>query len=296
MDVAAPRWSSASVLVYAGGFTVLGSALGWLVWFSARYGDAALAAWALAVVVLLDGTALAFLQRGHRIAAGVFAFAGVVAFAAFVGALFTWFGWLGHESSASTLRGFDTGRLGIELLTLLVAAASLRRFRHPLLMLPVAFLSWLLLTDLLSGGGGWSAVVSFAIGLVFLASALGADAGPRRPYGFWLHLAAGLTIGGSFLYFWHSGNVDWILVCLASLVYVRFAAALERSSWAVLGTAGLLLASVHFTLEWTSVSVPFLGQAGHADRGWVGPLVFAVTGLLLVALGLRLARRERIVL
>jgi hypothetical protein len=295
MEVAVPRWSAWSFLVYAGGLTVLGSALGWLAWFSARYGDAAFAAWALVVAALLDGTAYAFIRRGHRIAAGVFAFTGVVGFAAFIAALFTWFGWLGHQGSSSTFRGFDTGRLAVELLTLIAAAVSLRTFRHPLGMLPVALVSWVFVTDLLSGGGDWSAIVTFLTGLAFLAWALGLDAGPRRPYGFWLHVAAGLTIGGSLLDFWHSGNVDWILVVLGSLAYVRLAAALGRSSWAVLGTVGLLIASTHFTLEWTSVNVPFLGEAGHSSRGWVPPLVFAVTGLLLVALGLRLGRREPVV-
>jgi len=294
VEVVVPRWSSSSFLVYAGGFTVLGSALGWLGWFSAHHGDAAFAAWALVVAALLDAKAYAFLRRGHRIAAGVFAFAGVVGFATFVAALFTWFGWLGNQGTSSSFRGFDTGRLAVELLTLTAAAVSLRTFRHPLGMLPVALVSWVFVTDLVSGGGDWSAIVSLLVGVVFLVSALGIDAGPRRPYGFWLHLAAGLTIGGSLLHFWHSGNVDWILIVLASLAYVRLAAALGRSSWAVLGTVGLLSASTHFTLEWTSVNVPFLGSEGQSDRSWVPPLVFAVTGLLLVALGLRLARRERV--
>ncbi|MDP9285806.1 MAG: hypothetical protein M3P41_12775 [Actinomycetota bacterium] len=294
MEIVVPRWSSWSFLVYAGGLTVLASALGWLSYLSGRHGDAAFTAWALVVAVLLEGTAHLFLRRGHRLAAGVFAFSGVVGFAVFVGALFTWFGWLGHQSSSSTFRGFDTARLALELLTVAAAVATLRTFRHPLLMLPVVLVAWLFVTDLLSGGGGWSATVTLVVGLVFLAWALGVDAGPRRPYGFWLHVAAGLTIGGSLLYFWHSGNADWVLVVVASLVYVRLAGALDRSSWAVLGTLGLLIASVHFALEWTSVRIPFFGAAGSSSRGWVPPLVFAVTGLLLVALGLATGRRQRV--
>ncbi len=294
MEVAIPRWATWSFLIYAGGFTVLGSALGWLAYFSSHYGDAAYAAWALVVFVLLRGAAHAFLRRGDRVAAGVFALAGVVGFAAFVGALFIWFGWLGHQGTSSTFRGFDTGRLALELLTLAAAAASLRTFRYPLLMLPVALVSWVFVTDLLSNGGDWSAVVTLLAGLLFLGWALGADGGPRRPYGFWLHVAAGLLVGGSLLHFWHSGNVDWILIVLASLVYVRLAVALGRSSWAVLGTLGLLFASVHFTLKWSSVTVPIFGPAGHSSRGWVPPLVFSVTGLVLVALGLMLGRRQRV--
>jgi hypothetical protein len=95
--------------------------------------------------------------------------------------------------------------------------------------------------------------------------------------------------------FWNSGTFDWILVVLASLVYVRVAGALERSSWAVFGTLGLLFASVHFALDWTSVSIPFFGPTGQASRGWVPPLVFSVTGCLLVVLGLALGRRQHTV-
>jgi hypothetical protein len=292
MEVVVPRWSSSTVLVYAGGLTVLGSALGWLAWFSSRHGDAAFAAWALVVAAVLHGAAYAFLQRGHRLAAGVFAFTAVVGFAAFFAALFTWFGWLGRQGTSSSFRGFDTGRLAVELLTLAVAAVSLRTFRHPLGMLPVALVSWVFVTDLLSGGGDWSAVVSLLVGVVYLTWALSLDAGPRRPYGFWLHVAAGLTIGGSLLHFWSSGTLGWILICLGSLVYIRLAAGLGRSSWAVLGTVGLLLAASHFTLEWTSINVPFFGSEGHSARAWVPPLVFGLTGLLLVALGLRLGRRQ----
>jgi hypothetical protein len=280
--------------VYAGGFTVLSSAAAWLTYLSVRYGAAAFAAWALLVAALLYGAAFALLWSGHRVAAGVFAFAGVIAFPAFVAALFTWFGWLGRAGLPSSFRGFDTGRVVVEVLALGAAAVSLRAFRHPLLVLPVAFISWLFVTDLLSGGGDRSAVVTLLAGLVFFASALAADAGPSRPYGFWLHVAAGLTIGGSLLHFWHSGTVDWILVGLASLVYVRLADVLGRSSWAVLGAAGLLAVAEHFALEWASVNIPFFGPAGHASRGWVPPLVSTVTGVLLVVLGLWIGRRDRV--
>ncbi len=293
MDVVVPRFASSSFLVYAGGFTTLGAAGAWLAYLSVHHGAAAYAFWALLVYALLEGAAYALLRRGHRVSAGVFAFTAVVGFAAFVAALFTWFGWLGHEGSSSTFAGFHAGRLAVELLTLGASAAAVRAFRHPLLMLPVVLLAWLFLTDLLSGGGDWSAVVTLLAGLVFFAWALAADAGPRRPYGFWLHVAAGLTIGGSLIFFWHSGTLDWILVVVASLVFVRVAGALERSSWAVLGTFGLLAAATHFTLEWSSVTVPLLGPAGHSSRGWVPPLVFTVTGSILVALGLALGRRQR---
>jgi hypothetical protein len=292
MEIVIPRWSSWSFLVYAGGFTTLAAAGGWLGWFSDHHGAGVYAFWALVVYAVLEGSAYVLLQRGHRVTAGVFAFTALVGFAGFLAALFTWFGWLGHQGSSSTFSGFHAGRLAVELLTLAAAVTAARVFRHPLLVLPVALVAWLFVTDLLSGGGDWSAVVTLVIGFVFFAWALALDAGPRRPYGFWLHIAAGLTIGGSLLHFWHSGTFEWILVVIAALVYIRIAAALGRSSWAVLGTIGLLLAATHFTLKWASVTVPLFGQAGHSSRGWVPPLVFTVTGLLLVSCGLRLGRGD----
>ena len=42
MDVVPkPRWTTASYLIYAGGLTVLGAALGALAYLSSQYGDAA---------------------------------------------------------------------------------------------------------------------------------------------------------------------------------------------------------------------------------------------------------------
>ena len=46
MEPRKPVWTSSSLLVYAGGLTVLGAALGALGYLSSRYGDAAYAAWA----------------------------------------------------------------------------------------------------------------------------------------------------------------------------------------------------------------------------------------------------------
>ena len=55
---------------------------------------------------------------------------------------------------------------------------------------------------------------------------------------------------------------------------------------------GLLLASGHFALEWTRVAVPFVGAPiPTPPRLWVPSAVFAFTGFLLVALGLRAGRR-----
>jgi len=88
-------------------------------------------------------------------------------FAVFVGALWTWFGWLG--SASSPFSGFEVSRLSLVLIVLIAALIALRIFRFPLIMLTVVQLTWFFVTDLLSGGGDWSAVVTFVSGLCFLA-------------------------------------------------------------------------------------------------------------------------------
>jgi hypothetical protein len=285
VDAIRPHWAAWTFLVYAGGLTVLGAAGGWLSYFDATSGAAGYAAWALVVFALLAAQALVFRRTGHPVAAGVFAFVGVSMFVAFIAALWTWFGWEGADSS-SAFGGFHLSRLLLELLWLATTLVALRAFRFPLIVAQAALAGWLLVTDLISNGGGWSATVTFAVGLAYLVIA----AGVSRPYGFWLHVGSGMLIGGSLLWFWHGGNVEWTLIVIASVAYVLFARISGRSSWAVLGAVGLLLASAHFSLEWAHVQVAFF-SSGHGGRDWVPPLVFTCTGALLVALGLLAARR-----
>ena len=230
---------------------------------------------------------------GHPIAAGIFGFSTVVLLGAFLGALWSWFGWL-DGTSGSAFGGFDIGRLTFVLLVLVGALVGLQLFRFPLIVLVIVGLSWFFVTDLLSGGGNWSAIVTFLVGLVFLTAAVSVDAGPNRPYGMWLHVGAGLTIGGSLVYFLHHGNFEWALIAVGGVLYVLLADALGRSSWAVLGTLGILMASVHYTVELTHIRLSILGPGiDGSSRGWAPAVVFAIAGSLLVLLGGMLARRAR---
>ena len=168
---------------------------------------------------------------------------------------------------------------------------DLRRFRFPFIASIGVLVGWLFLTDLVSGGGSWSAVVTLFVGLAYFA----AGSATGRPSAFWLQLGAGLLIGGSLLFWWHSGDLEWSLVAIVGILYIGVAHGTGRSSWAVLGTLGLVFAAGHFAIEWTRVGIPFLfGGANPASgpRGFVPSLVFAFLGFLLVALGLAVGRRR----
>jgi hypothetical protein len=291
VDPRKPVWTSASFLIYAGGLTVLGAAVGALGYLAASYGQAAFAGWALLVLAVLYGIAHAFRRRDRWLAAGIFAYASVVAFGVFVGALWVWFGWLGvHDVTRLPFHGFSVARLSLELLVVAAALDDTRRFRFPFISSITVLVGWLFVTDLVSGGGSWSAVVTLLVGLAYLAAGSG-----DRPSAFWFQLASGMLIGGSLLYWWHSGDWQWALVAVVALVYVAVARATDRSSWAVLGSIGLLAATSHFASEWShgsSGGTGILRVPVSEFRGWVPSLVFAFTGFLLVALGLGLTRRR----
>jgi hypothetical protein len=284
-----PRWASWTFLLYAGGLTILLASLAGLSSLADDHGGAAFAGYALLLYAVAAATAL-LLRRdgGHPIAAGILAVIAVAFFGTFVGALYAWAGWLGDGPA---FRGFDLARLTLALWTLAAALVGLRLFRFPLLVLLAVGAAWFFVTDLLSGGGNWSATVTFLVGIVFLFAAASLDAGDRHPYAFWLHVGAGLTIGGSLVYFLHDGNVEWALIALGGLLYVALAARFARSSWAVLGAVGILLSAAHYATGETALALlPFIG-VGSDGNGLRGPIVFGVAGLVLMLLGGLLARR-----
>ena len=129
-------------------------------------------------------------------------------------------------------------------------------FRFPLLVFPLAAGIWFFLTDLLSGGGDWTAVLSILVGLMLLSWAVAADRGSTSPFAFWLHVVAGLTIGGGLLWLFHDGDWDWILIGLVALLYIWIGDRLVRSSWVVLGAWGFLQSTAHFAVNWANSLSP----------------------------------------
>jgi hypothetical protein len=232
--------------------------------------------------------AQAYRRQGEWLVAGLFIAADMVVWIVFLRAILLWFGWLPDLADGS----FDGWHWGLWLLIVVVIATAfvdMAQFRFPLLVVFAVVPAWFLVVDVLSGGGSWAAVLTLVVGLVYLPIGTSLDGGPRRPYGFWVHVVSGLLIGGALLYWWHSSTLDWALVTATSIVYVAVARATRRSSWAVLGVAGLLAAATYFSAKWSSLPVvPMFApaEAGESVREWVPPLVFGFVGLFLVVLGL----------
>ena len=282
-------WTSASFLLYAGGMAILLSVGALLAVLANDYADAAFIGWAALVFVVLAGLAHALRRAGRQISAGLFALSAVLTFVVLVGAVESWFGWLALTDAP--FEGFHLGNLLLALAAVVAALLARKQFRFPLLTLVALVAAWYLVTDALSNGGWWTAVVSLLFGLTLLSIGIGAD----RVHGFWVHVVAGVTIGGALLYFWHTSDLDWVLVALGSFAYVAIASGLARSSYAVLGAFGLFLVTTHFVLKWfVPFAVYFVGQEEPPkEHPWAAALSYAAYGLVLMLLGLRIARRRQ---
>jgi hypothetical protein len=152
-------------------------------------------------------------------------------------------------------------------------------------VIPIVVLAWYVVTDFVSGGGSWSAVVTLFVGLIYLGLGLVVN----RVHGFWVEAVSGVLVGGALLYWWHSSTADWALLAAFGVLFIWLGVLISRSSWAVIGAAGLIASAVHFAIDWTTGSFTFFTGP---TRVWVPIVVAAVLGFLFVVLGLLAARRR----
>ena len=279
-DALRPRWSSESALVYIGAIVALFATTSLLGILSEDHGDAALVGYSALATAAALALALALQHTGRLVAAGVLATLAVVFFAVFAGALETLIGILDDFGN----NDWTFGRFLLELLTIVAAVVALRRFRAPLLVLPVALVFWFALVDI-----GPEEVMSIVAGVVLVAAGHAVDRAGREPFGFWLHLVGGLAFGGGVLAL-VDGNAGWILVGVLSVAYVLGAYTFGRSSYAVLGAIGILATTTHFIqdgLAFVGVFVPVeIGDPNGGIDPWQIALYYVCAGLLILGLGL----------
>ena len=285
-DALRPRWSSASSLVYLGGFTILFATSALLGILGDDHGDWALVGYSALAAAVAFAFAHWLAQSGRAVAAGVLATVAVIFFATFVGSVENLLGILDAE-----LGDYQAGALIVELATIAAGFVALQRFRAPLLVLPIVVTFWFAVIDLgsLASDDAVGEVLSILVGIALIVAAIAVDRAGREPYGFWVHLVGGLSLGGGVLALVDS-DVGWAFVGLLSLAYVAASYLLARSSYAVLGTIGILATTTYFTLDGFSVLGAFLPfGSGEIDEGldpWQVALSFVAAGLVIVVLGL----------
>ena len=285
VDALRPRWSSGSALVYIGAFVVLvgtGVLLGIV---ADDHGEAALVGASLVASASSLGLALLLQARSHPVAAGVFATLAVFFFALLLGSLESWIGVLDAETD-----DYQPGTLVVEAGTIAAALAALQRFRAPLLLLPVALTVWVTIADIgtLLSAGNAAEILSVLVGVALAAAGVVVDREGYRPYGFWLHLVAGVAFGGGVLAL-VDGDGGWVLVGLLSLAFIALAYWLGRASYAVLGAIGILATTTYVTLDsfsFVDAFLPFEVGDGEGIGAWQATTYYVVAGLVLVGLGL----------
>ena len=295
-----PVWSSSSFLVYTGGLTVLYAGLGALVYLATQYhGHGERTGWALLIFVILYGIAYLLRRIERPLAAGIFAFAAVSAWIWLVGLALYWWGWL----HTSPFTHWSWAAIAALLVILLVAWDARRRFSFPFIREISVVYFFIFVNVLLPAGGDWTAVWALLVGLLYLMIGTVSD----KPSTFWLHLASGALIGGAFLYWFHTSDGDFAFISIAALVFVLLGYSTGRSSWAVWGTVGFFIATVHYLVgSPTGIGQSLVGNqfcsssqlptgicpsAGPHISAWSFPLGFGLLGFWLVGLGMLGKRR-----
>jgi hypothetical protein len=283
-----PRWSSAGFLVYFGAFVALGGTGALLAILHQDHGEAALVGYSALATAAALGVALVLEQAGRAVAAGVFATLAVVFFAVVVGALESLLDLVDTNVSSGD---YEPGTLLVELLTIAAALLALRRFRAPVLLLPVALVLWFAVADL-GSIFDWdeaAELLSILVGAALIAAGVAIDRAGLEPFAFWPHAVGGLALGGGAISL-ISGDAGWLFIGILSLAYVGAAYAFGRSSYAVLGAIGIIATTTYFiqdALSYVGFFVPFdvgVGSAGHDP--WQVALYYVAAGLFIVLLGL----------
>jgi hypothetical protein len=282
-----PIWTSSTFLVYAGGLTVLGGAIAALVYLATQYpGHGRIAAWTLLILVILYAIAHALRLRDRPIAAGIFAFSSVIAWAILVGVVFTWWGFTNGSFSKPPSQ-WSWSRLLFELLILAAAWDDFRRFRFPFIKLITAVVGWVFVIDLINGGRTFTLALTLIVGLAYFL----AGTARNRPSAYWLHLVGGLLIAVPILDWFHTSNFDFAVIAFLSLLYVAVGHATRRSTWALYGTIGFFIVTVHFLVgSPTGIAENAVNGQPPSLSAWSFPLGFGLLGFWLVLLGL-LGRR-----
>lgn len=300
-----PIWTSATFLVYAGGLTVLFGGVFALGYLAANYGPGAETGWSFLVLATLYGVAHVLRVRKRPIAAGIFAFSSVIAWGAFVIFAFEWFGWNGVNAG---LDHWSWARTIAILLILAAARDDRRRFKFPFIEVISAVLGFVFVLDVLPSGGNWSAAWALIVGFLYLLAGMVRN----EPSAFWLHFVAGALIGGAILHWAHTSDGDYAVVSIVAFLFVITAYATKRSSWAVFGTIGFYIATIHYIIgSPTALAEGIVGVGGgqqcHSTTAggqvctalgggpsispWSPALAFGLLGFFLVGLGL-LGRRR----
>jgi hypothetical protein len=202
-----------------------------------------------------------------------------------------WLGWWPSDDPGA-YAGFHVwvkgGWIVMELATVLVGVATLRRVPFPFLTAPIAFALWYLSMDLapLAYGGefGWDQRlwVSLFFGLAMLLAAYLVDIrrGWRGPdFGFWLSFFGLMAFWGGLSLMKSDSELGRLFYCLINVGLMFLGVLLDRRAFAVFGALGV------------NGYIGYLAYRVFQDS-LLFPFVLSGLGLLIIAMGIFYQRRR----
>lgn len=203
-------------------------------------------------------------------------------------------GWWPHGNAKLLYKDFHvwirSSWLLMELATILVAIAAIRRYPFGFTAMLIAVTLWYMSMDLapwLMDGEALTYKMRYRITMVFgllvMAVALGVDLRQRKAdYAFWLHLAGVLAFWGGLSMQYSDSELAKAVYCLINLSLIALAVFLGRRVYAVFGALGV---------------AGYLGHLAHGvfKDSLLFPFALSLVGLGIIGLGLLYMRKRAVI-
>jgi len=201
--------------------------------------------------------------------------------------------WAGFEKPGQYRNFFhyiQGGWIPMEIATLAAALLAARRYAFAFIAFPAAFSLWFLSMDLaiwITGSELFSfqirRKVSLWFGIALFVLTCAYEMRPRRSdFAFWLHIVAAITFWGGLTFQSSNSDLAKFLYCLINVALLAVAVWSGRRVYAALGVIGVMvyLSDLAYRVFKDSLIFPF---------------ALSAFGLLVVALGIYLARRQSVI-
>lgn len=175
----------------------------------------------------------------------------------------------------------------VQVATLVVGIALLRRYKFPFLLMPIAVTLWWLGTNIAQigplGDTSWrqQSLASLWVGLILLGVALVVDVKSRdnADYAFWLYIIGAIAFWTGLTFHFPGNELTWLIYFCMNLLMVGVGVMLVRRVFVVLGALGSFGYLVYLS-------------ASVFEDSWLFPVALTLIGFGIIYLGILWQRHE----
>jgi hypothetical protein len=273
-----PGFEAAHVAYYLGALLIIG-AMGWFMtnaWDS--LGGLGITAMAVAYGAVFGGIGVMMYRKGFVIPGGLLATVAVCMTPLAVYGIERKIGWWpeGDPGSYTNFHPMINGSwVGMEAVTILVAALFLKFVKFPFLTAPAAYALWYMSMDATSliFGRTWDfhheCWISAGFGVVMLGIGYFADGDGDADYSFWFYLFGLIAFCGGLSLLGDGRQMGMVIYCVIHLCLIVLSLLLQRRAFLVFGAIGVFAVlcreateffqnSYSFTLGLTLLGIAFI--------------------------------------